>query len=181
MTGGLIGVLLALAPLDSVRVETVDGLQVSGVVSAIEPGLIVVHDGAGLHTRVDLASMQAVELSGTPITLEALDHEIQQYLTRRYGPQDQPSPSPDAVAAASLLWPGAGHRMLGEQKSFASYAVADAVVLGLAVGLAAGRQSASEALPLFALSAAFRIYSAAEARKIARIRQKMQPRTPHQD
>ncbi|MEE2751986.1 MAG: hypothetical protein VX519_11195, partial [Myxococcota bacterium] len=61
MTTWFIGAVLALAPLEEIRIETPDGSEISGVISAIKPDAVVVHEGAGKHTRVEFAQMTAVE------------------------------------------------------------------------------------------------------------------------
>ncbi len=179
MNTWFVGVLVAIAPLDEVRISTPDGGEVKGVVSAIKPGALVVHEGEGKHTRVELNQMSEVELEGEAIAIHSLGLEIDQYIEERYGAVDQPQPSPGAVVLASVVLPGAGHRLLGDNQTFAAYAVADLIALGLAAAIIWDRQRFAEGLPLLALDATFRVYSAAEARKEARIRREILSRRGH--
>jgi len=179
MNAWLLGALVALAPLDDVRILTPDGEEVAGVISAIKPDALVVHEGEGNHRRVTVTQMRSVEIDGAPVSLVLLQEQIDRYVDERYGPQDQPQPAPGAVVLASILLPGAGHALLGDRQTFAAYAIADAVALGLAGLLIWDGQSFSEGLPLLTLDLTFRVYSAAEARKIARLRREIHAKPVH--
>ena len=179
MNAWLLGAIVAVAPLDEVHIQTTDGTQVAGVISAIKPHALVVHEGQGTHRLVELTQMDSIEIDGAPMSLEVLQSQIDLYVHERYGTGDAPQPAPGAVVLASAILPGAGHALLGDRETFAAYAIADIVSLGLAGFLIWERQSFSQGLPLLTLDLTFRVYSAAEARKIARLRREIHAKPNH--
>jgi len=173
MTLWLLGVL-ALAPMDHVRIELADGLPVEGPVSAISAGTVVVHVGEGVQVPVLLENIAAVQVAGDTVDPALFREAAEAYLERRYGPPDQAAPAPWVAAFASVLIPGGGQAMLGDWSGFAAYAIADMAVLSLG-GLFLSRSMLNGAVPCFALGLTFRFYSAGEARAEAIIRQRHNP------
>jgi len=164
---------LALAPLDRAEVELADGSEVHGPVSAIRPGLLVIHVGDGVHVEVPLDDVISVRIDGEALSKGDLQAATSSYLNDRYGPADQASPAPWAVATASILVPGGGQALLGDREGFRRYLVASAIADGL--GFFFWRRGLwPQTLSLLVLDSTFRFYSAGEAWAEASERQRLQ-------
>lgn len=165
---------LALRSTDALTLSLTGGGQVTGTFVRAEPTVVVVRTPEG-QVEVPRVLVEQVALNGAPWTVEALAGELDEAVAARAALLADPpwAPAPALTAGLSLLWSGAGHAALGEPRTAAGYAAADAVLIGAGALSLAIPENRGTALTIFALDLLLRGYAAADAAQLAGARRAM--------
>lgn len=162
----LLALGLALDGNDVLTIELVAGGEVQGyAVGGDEEGITVTWDNQ--RTTVPWDLVESVQVNGESISVPEIKTEAAQL-----GRSDEPlylrAPAPFVVGTASMIWPGSGHLLLGDRRSFLAYSGVEFALLGVAAWQIYDAQSLGPLVPLAALDLLFRVYSAVEATDEAR-------------
>lgn len=164
----LIAAALALEPGDRVRLELSADQQLEGILLSADADELVL-TSAGVDHTVRLTVIEHAwvdERSLTPAELGREMAELDQRQELQRAAQGW-TPRPATVAIASVIWPGAGHAMLGQWGLFAGYSGVEAVLLGLSAYYVVYDQNLVPAVPLAAVSLLFRGYAAVDTARTA--------------
>ncbi len=150
----------ALTPGEVLELDLAGDVLVSGTFRSSD-GQRLVLTVQGQPLEIDLDLVEAASRNGLALDSEALRTEAIAWAEAQI-PQG-PSPHPALVGTASALWPGSGHLILREPRTWAGYALVDASLLALAGWYGFREQSPKAALMLLVLDGVFRVYSVREA------------------
>jgi hypothetical protein len=161
---------LALEANDVVTLELVAGGELEGrVLTGDDEGLTLTFDNR--EQVVPWTLVEVALVNGEPMDLPQLEREVIEFdLRRQKPPPDRSGPPLAVVGASSILWPGTGHLLLGDWRSFVGYSVLEAGLLGAAAWWIFVEGNAAPVVPIAGLSGAFRVWSAADAVYTARKR-----------
>ncbi len=165
--GVLVAPALALSPGESLTLTLAGGVQVEGHFRSSDGRVLVLNvDGESL--TVDLALIEAASRDGLPLPVDTLAAEARAWSEGLVDP-GRPVP-PLAAGLASAIWPGSGHLLLRDRKTWAGYATVDAALLGLSAWFLFREQSPRAAATFAAIDLVFRGYAVSEAVRDARRR-----------
>lgn len=167
----LLSVLLALSPNDLVEIGLSNGDTIAGRLSSVQPGVLYISSPTG-SVEVSLELVESAMVNDMQLSPIALEQEVD-ILWESMRDDLSPTgsvPNPYWAAASSVVIPGAGQRMLGQDRAANSYLFADIALLTLGGWLLLHRQDYGNAAPLLALDIVFRAYSATEAYRDSRLR-----------
>jgi hypothetical protein len=127
---------LALDSNDRLKLTLAGGEAITGwFVRTERDAVVVATRGHPTPTRVQINLIVAVDRNGQSMDLSMffaeLDATHAEWLAWVANPPAHPHPA--LMATMSALAPGSGHAALGEWRSFAGYAIADATLIGLMV------------------------------------------------
>ncbi len=158
----------AIAPGDQLWLYTVNGEVIQGAWLGPLPGWVVL-TGEEDH-RVPLSELVEVRWRGEVIPVDRfradLDAAWRAELSWRADPP--PHPSPAVPAAASFLWAGLGHAMVGEGREAWRWAAVDAGLVGAAVLTAAVGAQPGAALTIGVVDLLVRGAAAGASARVAR-------------
>lgn len=164
----LVASALALEPGDRVRLELAADQSLEGILQSADGDELVL-SSAGVQHTVRLTVVEHAWVDGRSLTPADLGREMAELEQREALERAAQGwiPRPASVAIASVLWPGAGHAMLGQWGLFAGYSGVEAVLLGLSAYYVFYDQNLVPAVPLVAVSALFRGYAAVDSARTA--------------
>lgn len=170
----LVGAALALDGNDTLRLTLAGAVEVEGSFLRASPDALLVSPEAGEHIEVPLVLIEAAVVNGEPMGLAELRAEAAEAWQREMAliPDDLRLPSPVGVGAASVVWAGAGHALLGEWRPAAGYAALDAVILGT-IGLNVAAEDPRPLPALVALDVLVKIWAAQESARMAKRRREI--------
>ncbi|MCB9791835.1 MAG: hypothetical protein H6741_03825 [Alphaproteobacteria bacterium] len=170
-----LGAAWALTAKDELDLTLVAGGEVRGYFYACHEGaLSLTSDGA--LTRVNLSLVEAAQVDGAAMPLDLLRAEVEACYEERIRAATDPNvrrPPPLAVGAASALWPGAGHAMLGDWGTALGYSLVELGLIGAASYWLIGQDQPGPIIPIIALDLVFRTYSVADSSREARRRRQV--------
>jgi hypothetical protein len=165
---------LALDGSDRLELTMAGGVLVDGAFLRATPDSLLLSPEAGEIIEVPLVLIEAATINGESMATEALRAEAaaawQQSLL--FSSDPGPMPHPAGVAAASMLFAGTGHAMLGDWKAAGGYAAVEGVVLGT-IALNVALEDPRPLPALIALDVIFKIWAAQEAARTAKRRREI--------
>lgn len=165
----------AFEPHEQLRLELVAGGEVSGYFYACEErALVLTADGE--RRTVQLNLVDAAWRNGEPLAVDALLAEAELCYAARLAEATRPDlwrPPPLAVGAASAVWPGAGHALLGDWGTALGYSIVELGLLGAASYWLFYQEQPGPILPIIALDLVFRTYAVVDSSRAARRRRQL--------
>ena len=163
---------VAIVPNETVTVELLGGETVEGRVATIESHGLQLTTEKGL-VWIESTLVAQANFEDRQLTQAALREEIRERLSyelQRIDGRYAATPRPLAAATASVVLPGAGQAMLGQNKEAKGFLVADVIVLSLGAYMWFVQKDRAAAVPLFALDLIFRSSSASQAYRLSQRR-----------
>ncbi len=162
---------LALDPGDQVQIVLVGGGEIYGAVKSAGPNSLAL-TGSNQEYRVSLALVESASINGEQSTVAQLKEDAAELYHRQSMELSRlkaNSPKPLVVFGASMLWPGAGHLMLGERRLGLGYATVELLLVGTGA-LFAYTDNYPSLVPLLGVETLFRVYAVSDATGKARRR-----------
>lgn len=151
---------------EPLRVQLVGGATVDGYFLRTDGATLVLSANNGV-TEVSAPLITAVWRGDDPVPPEQFRAELVAWSLAARPPEHR-SPAPLLVGAASVVWPGAGHAILGDWQGFAGYSAVECVLLGAAAYQIFYQESYGPLVPIAALDLLFRATATAEAVRTAK-------------
>lgn len=157
---------LAVESGERLRVELVGGALLEGYFLRTD-GAVLVLSTENQALEVSAPLITAVWRGQDPVPPEQFRAELEAWALAAQ-PIEKWHPAPLLVGAASVVWPGAGHAILGDWHSFAGYSVVECVLLGVAAYQVFYQESYGPLVPIAALDLMFRGTATADAVRTAK-------------
>lgn len=170
----------ALEGNDYLYLTMADGLRVKGWYYGAKDGVLTL-SGEGRLVDVPVPAIAGVVKNGQPWPLSELLADVSRLQAVEDAWRADPPPHPPGwvVATGDLVCCGLGHAALGDRRSVAVYAVADAIFLGTAAWAVVDGPGWGLAVPVVGLDLLFRGYAAGEGvRETQRRRARLGLREP---
>lgn len=154
----------ALDPGDRVEVQLTGGGEISGSVKSAGPNSLVL-TGDNQEYSVSLTLVESAQVNGSPSSALELREETAELYHRQtleLARLERYSPRPLVVFGTSMLWPGAGHMLLGERGLGIGYAVLELVLVSTGAFFVY-TENYQSLVPLVGVETLFRVYAVADA------------------
>ena len=151
--------------------DLVGGGEIYGTVKSAGPTSLAL-TGSNQEYRISLALVESALINGEQTTSAQLKEEAAELYHRQSMELSRlkaNSPKPLVVFGTSMLWPGAGHLMLGERTLGLGYATVEFLLVGTGAFFAYTKNYPS-LLPLIGVETLFRVYAVSDATSKAKRR-----------
>jgi len=168
----LVGLAIALESGDEVRVELRGGGELSGYALTASETALELSNAQG-HVEVPTALVSRAWVEGVELDPSRYRQDVEAFHAAQLAARSAEglrTPPVLVVGAASAIWPGTGHLLLGQPREFLAYSAVELALLGIGAYWVLGPQLLGPLIPLAFLDIGFRAYAVAETTREARKR-----------